>query len=562
MPISRDVTTGEDQSVDEKILKAARDRVPEGLRERAAGGNTTPSTPRTQSGFPDYDAPAVRKDANDAPWMAQIRAEMLARTQAAGLSPWQGPIALPVSNKWDQDADISGGRVRQAPMMYGPFPKPGPTLNIAGSGPAPGLGPEALWKLQQWWADQGAIARASTPEARAEADAAFEAELRKNGIDPSTGRTQGIRGVADLGPGLPATKQQTEKALQAAEEVGMMAGATTTLPEIEQKSTGVPSWDNRLEEALAPGATQPDRSKGSTTYRDREVAAEQQIAEMARQKQVEDRTGRKAMGSRPGGKEQLDVLSYRELSQDQKAAVDFNTLLSKATGRDKKTSRSEAKPTPEYNSAARQVVGDVVGPIQFAPETVNLLGSIGVKTGDVSLNDFLKLKIAVNAEDLQGFDLEDRGGPDASLATPERKRTLLQREVVEAFRNTQRDQAAGPSLLEVQRDLLGTNSKLGFGQANMSGDAPMEHQLNAYFQNSLYDMARKDAPADRTKVVMAEAKELLTDAEFQSFINFLDVRTREAMQYRRPLGEGVTDPTTGEPLEFQLARDFRKQIGF
>jgi hypothetical protein len=90
----------------------------------------------------------------------------------------------------------------------------------------------------------------------------------------------------------------------------------------------------------------------------------------------------------------------------------------------------------------------------------------------------------------------------------------------------------------------------------------MDQQLTAYFQNSLYDMARKDAPKDKTKAIMAEAKELLTDEEFQSFINFLDVRTREAMQYRRPLGEGVMDPTTGEPLEFQLARDFRKQIGF
>ena len=558
MPIARDATTGKDETVDKEILAAARNRVPEGLRERAAGGSTTPST---QSGFQDYDAPAVRKDANDAPWMAQIRAEMLARTQAAGLAPWQGPIALPVSDKWDEDADISGGRVRQAPRMYGPFPKPGPTLDIAGSGPAPGLGPQALWKLQQWWADQGAIKRASTPEARAEMDAAFEAELRKNGIDPSTGQTQGVRGIADLGPGLPATKQQTEKALQAAEEVGMMAGATTTVPEVERKSTGVPAWDNRIEEAIA-GRAAPDRSTYATTYRDRELAAEQQIAEMAKQQEVENRTGRKAMGSKPGGEKELDVLSYRELDQDQKAAVDFNTLLSKATGRDKKTSRTDVQPTAEYNSAARQVVGDAIGPIQFAPETINLLGSIGVKTGDVSLDDFLKLKIAVNADDLRGFKLEDAGGPDASLATPERKRTLLQREVVEAFRNTQRDQAAGGSLLNVQRDLLGTESQLGFGTANMDAEAPMEQQLNAYFQNSLYDMARKDAPEQRTKEVMAEAKGLLNDEEFKAFINFLDVRTREAMQYRRPIGEGVLDPSTGEPLEFQLARDFRKQIGF
>lgn len=457
MPIANDVSTGEDQSVDKQILKAARDRVPTGLLDR--------NTPTSSS--------------------------------AIG----------PQRSNFVPSAAITGGRVRD-------------------------LGSSMTPALQS-------LARTFAPEYRSE----------------ETSSPSAFRLTA-------ASDDRKRKALQAAEEVGMMAGATTTLPEIEQKSTGVPAWDNRLEEALAPGATQPDRSRGSTTYRDREAAAEQQIAEMARQKQVEDRTGRKAMGSRPGGKEVLDVLEYRDLSPDQKAAVDFNTLLSKTSGRDKRISKGDAKPTPEYNSAARQVVGDVVGPIKFAPETINLLGSIGVETGDVSLDDFLKLKIAVNADDLRGFSLEDKGGPDASLNTPERRRTLLQREVVEAFRNTQRDQAAGPSLLEVQRDLLGTNSKLGFGTANMDADAPMDQQLTAYFQNSLYDMARVDSPEEKTKAIMAEAKELLTDEEFQSFINFLDVRTREAMQYRRPLGEGVLDPSTGEPLEFRLARDFRKQIGF
>lgn len=455
MPIANDVSTGEDQSVDKQILKAARDRVPTGLLDR--------NTPTSSS------------------------------------------VIGPQRSNFVPSADISrgAGLVVDHPPTYGP------------------VIPQGAWMA-------GAEETAS----------------------PSAFRLTA------------ASDDRRKKALQAAEEVGMMAGATTTLPEIESRSTGVPAWDNRLEEALAPGVTQPDRSKGSTTYRDREITAEQQIAEMARQKQVEDRTGRKAMGSRPGGKEVLDVLEYRDLSPDQKAAVDFNTLLSKTSGRDKRISKGDAKPTAEYNSAARQVVGDVVGPIKFAPETINLLGSIGVETGDVSLDDFLKLKIAVNADDLRGFSLEDKGGPDASLNTPERRRTLLQREVVEAFRNTQRDQAAGPSLLEVQRDLLGTNSKLGFGTANMDADAPMDQQLTAYFQNSLYDMARVDSPEEKTKAIMAEAKELLTDEEFQSFINFLDVRTREAMQYRRPLGEGVLDPSTGEPLEFRLARDFRKQIGF
>lgn len=547
MPIADDITTGVKESIDKGILKAAQ--------VKAAPVVVTPGSAMVNPAPAGTDRPLFNPTASISGGAGRVNNDDWYRTLLGNVNN-----DLPVRGKRDffgrnpervngllgrTWGGYSDGDFQDAPGNFGEpaWALDNPNVDV-------GWGPDGPYKVKQQ---------------------KYEVKMEPLiGLGPKGLQGgQKIRGFADMGPGLPATGEQTDLAA----ELGMATGALTTVPEVEKESTGVPAWDARIEAALSgqnmyaasEGSTPGMGSRAGSTIDATARAAQE--ADNARQR--EESAGRsldKALGREDRSPSVLGAKGYKKLDGDQKAAVDFNTLLSEARQNDRALNRADKagkvqmKPDSDYASSVAAVFGDDENTVKYAPATVALLSSIGFKAGDIDLNDFLKLKVGVNAGELDSFSLKQNGSADASLVTPESTRSNLQKDLVEAFRNTRTDQVAGGNLLGLQESLLGADKMLGFGQGDDSAGADYGPLMNSRFQKGLLALAQPKYAADKDQII-GQVKAAFTDQEWDAFVNFLDVKSREAMQYKRPLSDAV-DSTTGEPLEFMLARDFRKHMGF
>lgn len=340
------------------------------------------------------------------------------------------------------------------------------------------------------------------------------------------------------------------------DEIAMRAGALSSVPEVEDAmDTGwqtyePPDTDSEFENfPVAPGAR-----AGVPTAPIKEYASTEEADARA------ERTRRKALGEggmRKGART-LDSEDYKELSKQQKAAVDLNELLIRATRQDKRNQDDDVPEAQakEYEDAVDRVFGTDEKSDTYAPRTVELLESIGFSSDDVDLDQMLKMRLGFTGNELKSVGQEDKGGPDASLLTPEKLRSDLQESLLEDFVGAREDQAQGQYVRQAQRSLLGVDKMAGNRVPWAPGMLP--ENVDQYMQASLWTLAQPKLAKDpklNPQAVMADAKSRLTDDEFKAFLQFLDVSTREAMQYRRPLFD---DPE----IEFSLPRDLRKQLGF
>lgn len=245
--------------------------------------------------------------------------------------------------------------------------------------------------------------------------------------------------------------------------------------------------------------------------------------------------------------ETMTAEDYAALTPKQKAAVDLNTLLVAAVQRDLGVKRDEGK---QYDDRVKAVFGDDASTIQpFAPNTLSLLEDIGYQDDNTKVTDFLKLKAAFDADDVDDLKLRKGEAPDANSMSAGFSRDAIQADLVATLQGARTDKDTRGTVLDTQRDLLGTDQKLGFGEANPEGDRTS--QLNAYFQQAFEAMSTKGV--DPT-AIMAEARDgRMDERELKAFIEFLDVKSRESKQFDIPLG---TDPET----EYKPTRKFRAQL--
>jgi hypothetical protein len=99
---------------------------------------------------------------------------------------------------------------------------------------------------------------------------------------------------------------------------------------------------------------------------------------------------------------------YEALPEAQRAAVDFNTLLTNAVRRDRKL-QDTYDPNPLQQETYRSAVIDMFGTDgnskMFAPETMEVLQQLEIKDTAADLDDFLKLKVVITADDLKKIDV-------------------------------------------------------------------------------------------------------------------------------------------------------------
>ncbi len=258
----------------------------------------------------------------------------------------------------------------------------------------------------------------------------------------------------------------------------------------------------------------------------------------------EERAQRRGMNQGRGrGTDALTADEYNAMTPEQKAAVDFNTMLVGAVQADRKE-KAPALPSPEYLASATELFGDGAADQPFAPNVVELLDKVNFDVDGQKINDFLKLKVALTADDVAKLRPEDPAvGPDASLLTPEYTRSRTQESIVDALRETRTDPARGATLKDLQRETLGTTKAFDFG----SDDA------NMFMERAYLMLATPENKGTRDQI-LDTVRQTATPEHWKMFVAMLDTRSREARQYQDPLGD---DPS----VDYYKPKRFRAALG-
>lgn len=317
-------------------------------------------------------------------------------------------------------------------------------------------------------------------------------------------------------------------------------------------------------------------------------------AEWVREKRQQDmRDQRNAnaadLGDKDKGKEpfqrgevtQLTWDEYNALSEPQRAAVDFNTLLVQAVNRDRRLNRKgmydDVTETQQktYDLAEQRLFGSEGGSKRYAPETLALMEQLDLG-GQADFDDFLKLRVAITDQDLKVMKEHPWQNPEASAKLVkdfDRAERDRFQQVFDFAGNTlemQQEMAQAGALLENVRktaaldrerqlqvqEFGGTVNKpeggLGFGvgQRDAQGYAL---NLDAYFQDR-FDMLADANSQYSSNQILDAVKSYLKPDQLQQFYNYIDIRSANAEKFALPLGgtEGV---------QYRTPEEFRKLLG-
>jgi hypothetical protein len=117
---------------------------------------------------------------------------------------------------------------------------------------------------------------------------------------------------------------------------------------------------------------------------------------------------------------------YDALSDDQRKAVDFNTLLVEARERDLKMSRNmQGADLEDYNKRVEAIFGKGGGTSSPAPNTLELLEKIQFTAPGQDIDDYLSMEAGISLDELKNFKL-----PDMAPVVPEQPTEQQQLESV------------------------------------------------------------------------------------------------------------------------------------
>ena len=267
---------------------------------------------------------------------------------------------------------------------------------------------------------------------------------------------------------------------------------------------------------------------------------------------------------------------YQKLSQDQRAAVDFNTLLVKAREKDLNTDYQQ---TPgqqaEYDKAVKEMFGADGGSETYAPETVSVLRQIDYQDTGEDLDNFLGLKTAISARELKDFDAEVEKVtipmPLSSLTGVEKLKvpladsteelvtaqtSALQESMAKAGKLLQSFQASAAVQRNADLQFFGGTMNdpkvaFGFGDDRMGSDV---EGIDSWFKEAYNSLALKENDANLGLIFNKIEEKLNSPQMMQAFTNYVDLRTQQAMQYGAPVADVEGNVRSPE--------EFRKLFGF
>lgn len=362
------------------------------------------------------------------------------------------------------------------------------------------------------------------------------------------------------------------------DDLAMKTGALTTVEGVEDYSFKMPSRDEtvRKEVAEATGLRGQalDMALGYRAQQEQETGRKAQTsAEEAREMSQAERAFKSGIratrrGVNQGGSlERVKALTseeYAAMSPQQKAAVELNSMLVEAVKADMAIPKNHRKVEDSYRDAVEKIFtgeGAEASKKNYAPNTVAILSDIGWSATATDLEDVLSGKLGFTRQDIKDLGPEREGvAPDASLNTAEKLRDEIQASLVKAFTAARKEPIQGQNLLGAKQELLDYDKMPGFSTkpsrvvySGPDGDV----DVNAFFRSG-FDLLANSNSEYTAEEILADARANLNDKEFQQFLNFVDINSRDAKKFRQPLGS--TEGTTYfDPVEFrkEIAKTLR-----
>lgn len=324
------------------------------------------------------------------------------------------------------------------------------------------------------------------------------------------------------------------------------------------------------------------------------LAVEQQGGAKGQQARAEAEDGRalreRALGT-PGKEQrvlnqlrQLSPEEYDALTEQQRAAYDFNKMLAQAVHKDRRNA-DRYNPTPEeqasYSSDLEAMFGPGRDQGQYAPETVALLRQLGMQDPDAALSDFLSLDAAIGRKQIDRLAESAAPAPAAPGVTQrpglgvldamdpvKQERFNLADSISADVSKLEQVMAKGNQMLSTidqvaaqdRNDLVdrygGMRNKLkpdvGYDPNLQLDENKNPVDDNSYFQMAFDLLAQRGTDPD---AVLSDARRLMSGEPetLRKFLAYLDQRAANAERFGLPLGQSE-DYLTPEEFRARLKK--------
>lgn len=281
---------------------------------------------------------------------------------------------------------------------------------------------------------------------------------------------------------------------------------------------------------------------------------------------------------------QMTREDYNNLGPEQRAAVDFNTLLIRAREKDIRSNakgRYDASPTElaVYEKAVEDMFGESGGSELYAPETLGVLSSLdyepteGEKKGD-DLDDFLQLKAVIREKDLKdmGRPVTPPAGSDQQVVTQldmlsaeaqENEPNDLQQTMIAATTNMRAAMESTYGVIKNFRAAAGLARSADVDQYGGLNTLPAAGKIlgydgspsdEEYFRLAFDTMAH---PQSDPETIVHYLKDVdgLDDKKIAALMEYADKRSQLALDYDTALG-------ASKKIPYITASEFRQKFGF
>lgn len=354
----------------------------------------------------------------------------------------------------------------------------------------------------------------------------------------------------------------------------------------EQRADNAGPWYKGLDAQQFLAATSPTRNPVAKAFdpeyqRDLQADAERKAAlglQHARQEREAALSPEKTL--KPADAEPMTWHEYNLLSPQQRAAVDFNTMLVRAVRKDLHTNyKPSSAERVKYDEFANEMFGNEGrASTEYAPETLGLLRQIDFKDKRADLDDFLDLRAAISAEDLKDIPLLG-GSPGAvqqSGFSPSREEQVtLHRELATSTQKLESQLAEGNKLInsittiaaEDRDRILGViggtmntgtaKGRVGFMPPKFDtgpGGEQVPTDANSYFIDAYDKLARAEHKGDEGGILADVRAQLEPRGLYGEFIGYLNDRSNNALQFGQDL-------EASRGVKYKTPEQFRKLLG-
>lgn len=339
-------------------------------------------------------------------------------------------------------------------------------------------------------------------------------------------------------------------------------------PAAEPASPAAPSFDRVKLQKLTPLALSPNsllektipipgQSTTVSTMGQTVSIPSPSPGDMANPAYVKQQRQAENAETRPAKKSyEMSWQDYNELTDTQRAAINFNTMLVEAREKDlnKKYEAPSETDQASYDTALKRMFGEDGGSDYFAPETLAVLNQIDFQapeSGNGSdLDDFLGLKVAIKERDLVGLE------PDM-MALPGAEAVPLKTQLATGTASLEQSLAEGNKLLQNWRatSTLSTGMAADWlGGTDNDVKVPVGYGTGGphdVMQRGLELLSRPDFD-DRDGLLKSMNTALSGfGLDANDFLRFADTKAKQAIEFGVPLIEADEGAKLKSPEEFR-----------